>query len=245
MKLPVQLALIAACMAVGVAGWKGCFRSADGVLLDLAAVRRGIATRVLAEELARQYSGGRALIVSNPFVLQGGQRKEIHQFEEAGVSGLKRGWGDRIQTLGVVYPELRPEAIQDPASVPIDPETRTPLSFLQTPRAWEALLEAHPETQVIVSLIGVPVNLRALELWRRPRPALALIFPDLRMIGDQAGVIAALQSGKLAAVVLDRPGSPAETVPMEKGHLAEFERRFLLITSNNVHAVLGAYPNLF
>jgi hypothetical protein len=65
------------------------------------------------------------------------------------------------------------------------------------------------------------------------------------MLGGHDGVMDAFQSGKLAAMVVARPGSPPEAAQPEPDYRAEFERRFLLVTAENVARVLELYPALF
>ena len=240
----LRILLLAGLLAVLVASLAFC-RSSDAVARGRAADHRATALRVLGEHLAREFAEGKVLIVSNPYVQAGRGDADVRRFEAAGVEGLKRGWGDRLELLGVVYPALRPEALANPERIPVDPESKTPLSFLQTDRAWDDLWKSHPEADVWVSLIGVPVNLMRLEVWRRPRPALALLLPDVRMLGGRAGVIGALESRKLTAMVVPRPGSPPATAPPEPDYRAEFERRFLLVTAENVARVIELYPALF
>lgn len=245
MKIGTFRILLLAGLLAGVVAALVFLRSGDALARSRAADHRETALRVLGEHLAREFAGRKALIVSNPYVEGGRGDADVRRFELAGIDGLKRGWGDRIQLLRVVYPALRPEAVANPESIPVDPESQTPLSFLQTEPAWDDLQRAHPDADVWVSLIGVPVNLRRLEVWQRPKPALALLLPDVRMLGGHDGVMDAFQSGKLAAMVVARPGSPPEAAQPEPDYRAEFERRFLLVTAENVARVLELYPALF
>jgi hypothetical protein len=245
MRIPPKVAWVLAVLFGAALAWRWFTPSPDQALRDQAARHREIAARVLGESLARQFPARKAIILSNPFVALPGASDEIRQFEQAALDGLERGWGNRLQLLGVFAPALRPEALTHPESLPMDPETKTPLSFLQTERAWDELLAQHPTTDVLVSLIGVPANLTALDLWKRPAPVLALLFPDLRMLGGWEGVAAAIASGKFAAVVMERPGSPPASAAPAADEWAEFERRFLLLTAENVGAVRTAYPGLF
>lgn len=245
MRIPSKAAWVLVALFGAALIWRWFTPSPDQALRNRAARHREIAARVLGESLARQFPARRVIIVSNPFVALPGAAEEIRQFEHAALEGLSRGWGNRIQLLGVFPPALRPEAMTHPERLPMDPETRTPLSFLQTERAWDELLAQHPGTDLLVSLIGVPANLTALDLWQRPEPALALLFPDLRMLGGWGAVAAAITSGKLAAVVMERPGSPPASAAPAADDWSEFERRFLLITAENVGAVRAAYPRLF
>jgi hypothetical protein len=239
-KLAMALLVLVAATLAGLR----LFWTQDRIIQNKAVLRREIATRVLAENLAQRFAGRPALIVSNPFSQQPGQPSDVYAFETAGIRGLKKGWGQNIRLLGVAYPELSPAARSDPGAVALPPDITTPLSFLTADRAWDALLRQNPGVEILVSLIGLPADLPALELWRHPRLQLALLLPDLRLVGNRAAVKDAIKKGKLAALVLNRPGAPPEQAPLDRDYRSEFEKRFLLITPENVDAALSLYPGL-
>jgi hypothetical protein len=217
--------------------------SGDGWAKRTALMRREIALRVLGEFVAREFPGRKVLVVSNPFTRQK-THHSVADFEEAGLRGLKKGWANRIQLQGIGFPELKPALAKNPSHGRIDPQTTTPLSFMTTDSAWDDLLQSYPDTDVVVSLIGLPATLHRLEIWRQPKPHFALLLPDLRMIGDSTGVKEAFRSGKLAAAVLEKPGAPPESAPMNRDYLAEFNQRFVLITAANADTLLEESRNL-
>jgi hypothetical protein len=207
---------------------------------------RALATRGLAEHLAAKYPGERVLVISNPFAQREGFPPEVRAQEEAGLRGLREGFGTKVTLQAVALPELKPEAEANPRAVVIDAATTTPLSYLVAEDAFDKLAKAHPDCEILVSLIGLPAQLDRVELWRQPgRIKLALLLPDLRIVGDKAAVLNAVKSGKLAAFVLSKPGAPAEQERHGGDPAAEFERRFVLVTPENVERVFQAYPRLF
>ena len=207
---------------------------------------RELAARGLAEYLARTQPGQRALVMSNPFIHRAGTDRRIIETEEAGVRGLRTGWGNQVTIGAVVLAELKPGALEDPRSVPIDPETTTPLSYLVAPDAFDQAARAHPGCGLMVSLIGLPADLDRCEVWRAPgAPAFALLLPDLRMVGGTAAVVQAVKSGKLLAFVLRKPGGPGDDTPAGKDFEAEFARRFVLVTRESVEQVIQEQPGLF
>ncbi|MBI4663712.1 MAG: hypothetical protein HY735_33340 [Verrucomicrobia bacterium] len=235
MRTALKLLLAVAILTVSaVVGGKNLSFLLDGSPRRKAPDRREIALRVLGESLAGEFAGQTALIISNPFTRQPSQPREVYEFEEAGVRGLKEGWGGRIQLREIVFPDLRPEALTHPSAALIDPHTTTPLSFLTAPGAWDSLLAKYPDADLVVSLIGLPADLRSLEIWRNLKPRFALLFPDLRMIGNWAEVQRAVRSGKIAAMVLQKPGSPPEAAGIASDYRKEFDRRFVLVTARNI-----------
>ena len=210
-----------------------------------ALVVRELATRGLAETLARDFPGHHTLVISNPFTQQRGLPGPMREMEEAGLRGLKQGFGSKV-SLVVAYPELKSEAKENPRAVYIDPESTTPLSFLVAEDAFDKLARQHPECELIVSLIGLPAELQRVRCWQDPGgPKFALLLPDLRVIGNQAAIRQAIQRGKLAAFVLARPGAP-ETQPAADGAFAaEFDQRLLLVTPGNLEPMMHTFPQAF
>lgn len=206
---------------------------------------REIATRGLAEAVAVRHAGKRAMILSNPFTQRPGIEKRIVQMEEAGLRGLRSTLEGRVAIGAVVHPELRPEARENPRAVHIDPETTTPLSYLVATDAFDRAVQGHPDCEVVISLIGLPVELEKCDAWKREgSPVFALLLPDLRMVGGADAVVAAVKAGKLTAIVLRRPDGVADGVPPGKDFKAEFERRFVLVTRENAEEVARKWPGL-
>jgi hypothetical protein len=207
---------------------------------------REVATRGLAEYLARTHSGQRALVVSNPFTQRPGTAKGIVLMEAAGIRGLREGFAGKVTIGAVAFPELRPGAYENPRAQITDAETTTPLSYLVATDGFDKLARQHADCGLLVSLVGLPAELGECESWKRPGvPQFALLLPDFRVLGDAAAVQGALKSGKLAAFVLRKPGAPDDGATPGKDFKTEFEKRFLLVTVENVDQVQQSYPGLF
>jgi hypothetical protein len=208
--------------------------------------QRELATQFLGRYLASQYAGKKAIILSNPFSQRSGQPREVYQFEKAGLRGLRLGLGTAVRIEGVVFPELKPGLLQHPGSATIDRGTTTPLSYLVADDALDHIAGQYPGAQIVVSLIGLPVRIRQTETWQPSSGrSFALLLPDLRMVGDQTAIRQAFQSGKLAAIVLNKPGAPPAEQPLGKDAKMEFDQRFLLVTPESVDRYLAVYPRLF
>jgi hypothetical protein len=241
-KLLIALSLLLA--ALGLALW--LYPRLGHKQYRNALAQRVLATHGLADFLVSHGAGKKALILANPFTQRPGRPAEIYDFEAAGLEGLRRGFGKTIALGAIEYPALRPDYLRNPDSVRIAPQTTTPLSYLVAEDAFDMLAQRHPDCDLVVSLIGLPANLRRVQLWQKSGgPRLALLLPDLRLIGDQAAVRAAFRSGKIAATVLNKPGAPAEDIPIGRDTKAEFERRYLLVTADTIDSLIKAYPQLF
>jgi hypothetical protein len=147
------------------------------------------------------------------------------------VGGLEKGFGSGV-TVEVDYPALKLEVLKDPSSVQVDPGTTTPLSFLVSDTGFTEVTQRHPKAEVIVSLIGLPVNLAKYKEWSQP---------DWRMIGNKEAIVQAFRSGKLLAAVVRRP------VPLNaKGDAkVEFGSNYFLVTAQSVETLLQEHPAIF
>jgi hypothetical protein len=206
---------------------------------------RELATRGLAEHLARGFPGHRALVISNPYTQQSRLPHAMREMEAAGLRGLKQGLASKV-SLAVAFPELKLEARENPRAVFIDPESTTPLSFLVAEDSFDKLARQHPECDLFVSLIGLPANLTRVQSWQDPTgPKFALLLPDLRVVGNNAVIRQAMRSGKLTAFVLARPGAPGGQPAAAADFVAEFKKRFVLVTQENVDQAMQTFPQLF
>lgn len=208
---------------------------------------REIAARGLAEEIVRtQPSNSRALVLSNPFTRRPDIAKAIAELEQAGVAGVRAGLGNKLAVGAVAFPELKPEAVENPAALLSGFETSTPVSFLVTPEAFDKAAREHSDCSVLISLVGLPADLNQCAAWKASSPVkFALLLPDFRNIADSRTVIQAMISGKLLAFVLPRPGAPDNNVPVAGDWKNEFEKRFMLVTTANVERVVESSPGLF
>jgi hypothetical protein len=213
----------------------GCSRSAPES-------ERQLATRVLAEYVATAKAPKLVLVFSNPFSQRSGGSEQIYAFEEAGIAGLKEGFGN--VRMEVEFPAIKPEALRDRTSVQIDPQSTTPLSFLVTDGAFSESAGRHPNADIIVSLIGLPVNLASFTEWHATgKPAFALLLPDWRMIGGREEILQSFRTGKLVAAIVRKANAPEGDVIGDSKE--EFDRRYLLVTKENVEGLLAADPSAF
>ena len=209
---------------------------------DYALTARALAMRRLGEHLAQKFPGQRALLISNPFTENANTASDIVATEKAGIDGFKKGMGDKLVLEAVAFPELKPEARTNPRAVFIDGETTTPLSFLVSADAFDKLAGQHPQAGLFVSLIGLPANVKELRCWQDEKPKFALLLPDLRFVGNAAAVKQSLQKGKIATMVLQKPGAPS----LHRGvSQTDFDQLFILVTAENIERTMIDYPQLF
>jgi hypothetical protein len=204
---------------------------------------REAAARILGEYAAKHLKPKSILVISNPFVQTEGRPPEIYQHHEAALRGLRHAFGSAVQ-LQVVFPKLKPGVLENPGAFPLDPSSRTPLSFLVDDRAFDELIRTHSECELAISLIGLPLNVRTLHCWQKPGlPVFALLLPDWRMIGAFAEINQAFSAGKLMGAVVEKPG--AATANLSSNPYSLFDQLFFLVTSNNFAELARAHPAIF
>jgi hypothetical protein len=185
--------------------------------------------KVLGERIAKLRPKCKVLVLSNPFAKDAGRFDEKSQFERAGIEGLRDGLG-RDSEVTVVFPEIRPEYFSHRELIVVPPDSRTPLSFVIRPEAVDELADAHPECNVIVSLIGLPAGVERLKVWNEKDPrTFALLLPDLRLLGSPEQIAAAFSGGKILAAVFQnsKTGEP------------------LIVTRENAAEILKNDPKIF
>lgn len=216
---------IGAIIAFGALGLR-FFASARGPA-GSALVARREAMRQLGERITKLKPGTKALVLANPFAKDSGFFDEKRRFEQAAVEGLIQGFGS-ASNVKVVLPQLRPEYLANPQSVVIPPDTRTPLSFLVQAGSVEQLADANPDHRVIVSLIGLPMEIDQLKIWAvSDVRSFALLEPDLRLLGAPETAALAFENGKILAAVAEDPASAGAP---------------LVITRENIRTVLQKSP---
>jgi hypothetical protein len=221
-------AILIVALVIGAIFW---LRNSNRVPLS----QREVAMRVLGEQLKKTLRPAKVLLISNPYSQMSGRPAEVYSFQSASEAGLRKGLGASVE-VKIAFPKLKPEAIKDPGSIYIDRRSSTPLSFMITESAFDELLKENPDYEVAVSLIGLPLDVGAREFWKKSTPRFGLLLPDLRVIGNVEDVRRAFASGKIAAAVVARPGVAAQK--MGADYKAEFEKRFVLVTAENVEAMM-------
>ena len=112
--------------------------------------------------------------------------------------------------------------------------------------AFDVLAQENSGSELIVSLIGLPVNVTRSGIWQNPeKPRFALLLPDWRFVGEADAIRNAIKSGKIVAAVINKPDAPGETVPLHGDYKTEFDKRYLLVTEESIDRLLQVNPRLF
>lgn len=226
------VATAAAIIVVLFAGWFGFSRANRAPLSQ-----REIATRVLAEYVRKTANPHAVLVLSNPYTQKPGSPADVYDFQKAGVAGLRKGF-EPVE-VKVAFPKIKPEAERDPTSVFVPSNTTTVLSYLIADTAVDELIRENPDCDVLVSLIGLPANTLSAPYWSKPgAPRFALLLPDFSVLADPNAIRYAFKSGKIIAAVVAKRGAASSKNAMSADYKAEFDKRYILVTKENVDELL-------
>ena len=197
----------------------------------------------------RQFGGGTANLLENEMAFYASQGYEAGVF-------LKSQEPDR-QLLLLVDPDFRRnENIKQLAYAMIEgygssdimldtiqlsqerSEMPMPLYMSMTAEDFESVVERYPDAAVVVSTIGLPMELNSLRLLQNENA------PKLLLLGLPSGPIPGLmdliRSGRVIGVVFSNPQARYD-VPAPKERGEAFKIRYLLVTKEN----LDQYQSLF
>jgi hypothetical protein len=231
--LPIILLLV----MVGLVAWK--FFSSDAT--KGATLVRQMATEGLAKEILRASPRAKVLVISNPFTTNPDVSRSALQGEQAGLRGIQKALDK--EAITVAFPQLKNGALENPTAFSMPHITTTPIAYLLADGAFDGIWEKNTKCDFIVSLIGIPPDLRQHHLWQRADgPKLLFLLPDLWILGDKPAIAEAFKSGKIAAAVMNKPEAPSDQILDPK---VDFSKRFLLITPANIDDMIAKYPLLF
>ncbi len=117
-----------------------------------------------------------------------------------------------------------------------------PMNEMLKAKDYNDVINKHPDCNLIVSFIGLPMDVEELNVWTLPpekRPKLGLINCAYHNLKN------AIKSGVVVAVVGINPTAKFDEQPAPRDPKAAFERRYILITPENVVKISETYKNMF
>ncbi len=207
-------------------------------------VYQQVGGRKLGTYLAGRYPGARAVVIVEPPAgldeLASGSRL---------VDGLRQGFGDSIEIVAEIAPEIPGAARsafardqRSPAGEKLMPgEVLPPLEFWYTPHVFDGIVAQYrTRCDLIVSTIGLPMHAMEMRYWAMPdAPALALAggsVYELESFIERGLVCAAVTYNPKA--VYDEKAPPAD---LDEA----FSKRYLLVTPDNVDDVTREHSDIF
>ncbi len=183
-----------------------------------------IMTRQLGKYLKEKYAGKKAIIIKAPYY------KEDFPYWV----GLMEGLGGAITIVDTVCPEP-PNASSNMAKMP-PPET------WYTKAVLERLLRGK-EADLVITLIGLPMDLLCTgkEFNANCLKNKKIVFAGGSIYEHGRGF--AMEC--IAAGVTYKPNPEYDDRPIPKDLQAAFDRRYLLVTSENFKEIIRKYPDRF
>ncbi len=211
-----------------------------------------VSTQYLGQHLAAKYPGAKAVVIIMPPSKFGGSARNYL------LEGLKKGLAGQVEILAEISPEIPRSSrvpgaaapAADGASSAASPESglsADDLFFIGPPEFWltadvfDTMLQPYiGKVDLVITTIGLPTDMVKLKFWTlNPRPKLVIacgsIFELRKAIADKSVVAAVTYNPK---AVYERKVSLTNVK-------AAFDKRFLLVTPENVEEISRKYPELF
>jgi hypothetical protein len=187
---------------------------------------------IMGQTLAKNYQGSKALVITNKNYKKNKRAMTI-------IDGLKEGFGSKIDLAAIdfVEPPQMPGAPGGPDAPPMMID-----EMMLTAEQFDALANAHPDCKLIISLIGLPMDAANMQLWAMEedvRPKIAL------MNGEANRLKEAIFAGYIAALISYKPGVKFSEEPAPSDPKVAFDKRFIMITTQDIEKIAQEYPKLF
>ena len=159
---------------------------------SIALGKRHNLTFVLGKEIKKRFPDKNILILANPF-----KKHSFSDFDSKGIEGIKDALSGSTD-VQVAYPEIYPQFKNNPGSALLPNDTKTPLSYMVNPASLDNIMQKFPNHTMVVSLIGIPMGIQKTKLWASTKHSIALIEPDMRIIGNVNLVKKSFATGKIS-----------------------------------------------
>jgi hypothetical protein len=203
-----------------------------------------VGAQKLGSHLAEKYSGSKALIIVEPKLGAAADKPNVL------VEGLKEGFGSAITVVAEESPEIPENAAKAfAAEMPpmeggeggMEGEMLPPLEYWYTASLVNKLLDKYDgKYDMIVTTIGLPQDAKRLDIWKgdkKPKVALAS--------GSVYELRGAIKSGAIVAAVTYNPQAEYDDKPVPKDLDEAFNKRFLLLTPENIDQIASKHPDIF
>ncbi len=175
---------------------------------------------VLGQELAKKFPNAQALVIVSD------KDYEKNKFVSNLVEGLNAGIAGKLKIEAVDTPDL-------PKSENPEMQMQMPMEMMFKAEHFDALVEKYPSCNLIISLMGLPMDFQAITLWTKEegRPNVALLDGDVEMLKD------AISDGLISFLVAYKPGVKFTEKPAPKDPKAAFDERYQLVTPENIESI--------
>lgn len=192
---------------------------------------------MLGRYLARNASGSKALIITH-------DENSENTLLDATLNGLREGLGEKVKIAAIdsPVPTSTKGKSAESGKTKISPERMLYLSRKMESGKFDQVIAKHPECNLIISLISLPKDankIHILSLKPEKRPKLALLSSDISLMKDR------ISQGEINAAVITRPAYVPDKKKLPKDIESIFDRRYLLVTPDNIKSLALAHPEIF
>lgn len=190
------------------------------------------AAYVFGQTIGEKMDGGSALIITG----YPNSKGELSKNTQMIIDSIKKGAGDKL-IFKVDCPQI-PEY----EGMPYD--RRPPLREIMLAEEFDKLLQKHPNCNLIVSLIGLPQeDFEDMEIFKQPieqRRKMAFFLGNIYFFFSD------ILDGTIIACLTHKPGvkygdSDGEPIPAPDDKQKAFEKRYMIITPDNVEKMQDEY----
>jgi len=207
-----------------------------------------VSTEKLGQYLAEKYPGSKALVIVAP------TSTLVNQSNEALVKGLKEGMGGKVEIIKEIAPEVPKMNMPNMPTMPANADGKTPKAppmdpvammgppeFWLTPAAMDSLIEPYiGKADLVITTIGLPMDMAKMKYWtweKKPKMVLAS--------GGIFSLKKAIEAQAVAAAVAYNPKSTFDNLAPPSNLEEAFNKRFVLITPDNIKEISTSIPELF
>ena len=186
-------------------------------------VYQRIAMKTIGAELARTCPGAKALLLLTP----------THEYnktrQEATIAGLTEGFQGKLAIT-------EKEEVGGNAEMVME-------QFLSA-KDFDGFIKRYPNCNLIISLIGLPYDYAEMKFWKMEKDRPKLVTTAVNLADEQ--IQEAIADGKLNVVLSSNPNNPYNFKdPVPANEKDAFDKRFILITPENIEQMVKDYPKLF
>jgi hypothetical protein len=200
-----------------------------------------VAYKFLGREIAKQHPGAKILQISYP----SGTGEAAMSMHKAQMDGLNEGLAGKATILREKeLPAMMPGPYQSGArgGMPEGPGMMGE-GMMLTAEKFDDIVEANAECNLVLSFVGLPQDVGAMKLWEKAKegqaPALVLVNANTYELKK------VIELKYISAILQSKPEAYDSQAPVPEDENAAFERRFMIITPENVAAWAAKYPQLF
>ncbi len=192
-----------------------------------------IAYKKLGQEIASRHAGGKILLIR----YAAGNAEAATSMTKAQMDGLNAGLAGKTAIA----------ATEELSSVmqPGDNDTMLDPGGMLTAERFDAMLADNPECNVVVSLVGLPYDMQAMQYWKQAQKDPQAV-PRLVLVNAHTYELKqAIAAGHISVVLQNKPEIYDWNAPVPPDEDAAFNNRFIVITPDNIDQVAAKYPMLF